>query len=209
MYRVIICEDQILLRNMIKDKINATSDFKVVADFSDAYEAIEASDTLLPDILVTDVCTENNTNGIDIAGKVKAKHPKIKTMVMTGIPEISFISQAKKANVDSFIYKDMSSDSFVNVLRSTMEGYNLYPAKNNRNDEMLKILKTLSPRELDVLRLSCCALSRKAIASKLHIAEGTVRNCITSILEKTQYSSISDLAIYVVANGFIVPEKLE
>ena len=88
----------------------------------------------MPDIVLMDICTENNSSGITYCGKLKEKYPDIKVIIMTGMPDVNFIRMARENNADSFIYKNISKDSLISVIKNTLEGYSMYPDVNSHKD---------------------------------------------------------------------------
>lgn len=204
MAKVIIIDDQTMLRDMLCDILNRENDFSVIATASDAKESVELCKTLNPDIVIMDVCTENNSNGIFYGGKIKEQFPNIKVIVMTGVLDITFINQAKKLNIDSFVYKNISKDSLINTIRNTLDGYSLYPNEKNISSNNKNILKDLSDKELEVLTSYCKLLDREQVAEKLGISNSTLKSHISSIYKKTGYDNLAKLAIYCVSNNFIV-----
>lgn len=127
MNNVIVIDDHKLLRDMLVDIINRENEFEVVGVATDAKDSITLCENLLPNLVLIDVCTENNSNGISYAGIIKEKFPNIKIVVMTGMLDINFVNQARDVKVDSFIYKSISKDSLISVLKNTLEGYSMYP----------------------------------------------------------------------------------
>ena len=152
-----------------------------------------------------DVCTENNSNGISYAGLIKEKFPTIKIVIMTGVLDINFVNQAKNVKVDSFIYKSISKDSLISVLKNTLDGYSMYPDTASPINAERNILSSLTDKELEILTLYCKLLSRSEVAEKIGISERTLKNYISSIYEKTGYNDLAKLAIYCVGNSLIVP----
>ena len=150
-----------------------------------------------------DVCTENNSNGIAAARTIKEAHATVKVVIMTGIPEITFVEQAKKASVDSFVYKNVGTNELIYILRSTMEGYATFP---QQAPSLFSGNAMLTDVEMGVLRLVCKTKTRKEIAAELYMSEGAVKRHISEILAKTGYDSILRLAVHAVANGNIVPK---
>jgi DNA-binding NarL/FixJ family response regulator len=123
-------------------------------------------------------------------------------MIMTGMPEITFINSAKKAGANSFIYKNVKSDMLLSTIRATMDGYRIFP--NDSDSELLGGL-SFTDTEIAILKLVCEAKGRKEIAGELAMSEGSVKAVISGILDKTGYDSILKFAVYAVSKGYIVP----
>ena len=200
--KIVIVEDQIILNDMLKNTISNT--YNVVATSDDASELIKLCDLYKPDLILTDICTKNNSSGIINGKKVKDKYGnKIKVLAMTGVPDITFLNETKKANLDGFIYKNISSESLINSIEQILNGYKLFP--DNVIYNTVDCLKNLTNKELDILKLLCSGNSREEIADCLNIAIGTLKNHISSILNKTGFDSISKLLVFCIGNGYIVP----
>ena len=205
MVKIIVIDDHKMLRDMISDSLNQENDFVVVGTASDAKDSVDLCKKLEPDLVLMDVCTENNSNGISYAGVIKKAFPEIKIVIMTGVLDINFIKEAKKVNVDSFVYKNISKDSLISAIKNTIDGYSIYPdTKTNKNTEK-NIISNLTPKELEVLTLYCKLLDRDKVAEKLQISSRTLKSHISSIYQKTGFDNLSKLAIYCVSNSFIVP----
>lgn len=204
MIRIVVIDDHILLRDMIVDTLNSESDFNVVGVSDDAKNSIELCEKLNPDILIMDVCTANNSNGVSYAKLVKENYPDIKIIIMTGILDINFINESKNAGVESFIYKSISKDSLIATVRNTANGYSMYPNSNSDKNAENNFLSKLTDKEIQILTLYCKLLDKDEVAESLSISPRTLRSHIYSIYEKTGFNNLNKLAIYCVSNGLIV-----
>ena len=205
MNKIIVIDDHKLLRDMLVENINNENDFEVVGVDTDAKNSISLCESLKPNLILMDVCTENNSNGISYAGLIKEKFPNIKIVIMTGILDINFVNQAKKVKVDSFIYKSISKNSLICVLKNTLDGYSMYPDTEAPINAEKNILSSLTDKELEILTLYCKLLNRPQVANTIGISERTLKSHIASIYQKTGFDDLAKLAIYCVSNGLIVP----
>lgn len=201
MIRIALVEDQVMLRDSLAAAINAEPDMHVAVSLSDASKAVAAVEGKQVDLALLDVCTENNASGIVAARKLKEAYPDIKTVIMTGMPDVTFVRQAREADVDSFIYKNVGTKELLSVMRSTIDGYATFPQVKSAANEEFAMLTDV---EIDILRLVCEAKGRKQIAAELYLSEGTVKRHISEILAKTGYDSILKLAVHAVSSGCIV-----
>jgi len=202
MINILIVEDQTLLRDSLVNVINWQQDMRVAGYTANADKALDLCRELAPDLALIDVVTGNKANGITAAAEIRRNLPDIKIVVMTALPEITFIGGARKAGVHSFIYKESNSEHLLYVIRSTMSGHGIYPGPGD--DKRLKI--PFSDTEIAIIRLVCQGKSRDEIAQALHMSEGSIKGAITGILNKTGFDSIMKFSIYAVAHGLIVPE---
>lgn len=205
MIKIIVIDDHVMLRDMICDTLSREKDFKIAGTASDAKDSVSLCDELKPDMVLMDICTENNSSGISYGKKIKEKYPQIKVIAMTGVLDINFIDDAKAADIDSFVYKNISKDSLVSTLRNTMDGYSLYPNVNVNPTTQKNILIQLSDKELKVLTSYCKHLDRELVAAELGISISTLKSHISSIYQKTGFDNLTKLAIHCISNGFIVP----
>lgn len=116
MIKIVIVEDQNMLRDSLTFTINSQNNMRVVASLSDAADALEAVKRTNADLVLMDVCTENDSSGIVAAAKIKQTMNNVRIIIMTGMPEITFIEQARAAHVDSFVYKNVSTQKSSSTL---------------------------------------------------------------------------------------------
>lgn len=204
MIQIVVIDDHILLRDMIVDTLNSESDFNVIGVSDDAKDSIQLCEELKPDILIMDVCTANNSNGVAYAKQIKEMFPDIKIIIMTGVLDINFINDSKDAGIESFIYKSISKDSLIATVRNTANGYSMYPNSNSDKNIKNNILSSLTTKEIQVLTLYCKLLDKDEVADALSISLRTLKSHIHSIYEKTGFNNLNKLAIYCVSNGLIV-----
>lgn len=204
MIKIIVIDDHILLRDMIADTLNSESDFNVVGVSDDAKDSIELCEKLNPDILIMDICTANNSNGILYSKRIKELYPNIKIIIMTGLLDVNFINESKEAGVESFIYKSISKNSLIATVRNTANGYSMYPNSNSDKTAENNILSKLTDKEIQVLTFYCRLLDKDEVAETLSISPRTLRTHIHSIYKKTGFNNLGKLAIYCVSNGLIV-----
>lgn len=201
--KIMIIEDQALLNNMMQKMLS--NDYEIVCTCTSAKDMINLYEKYTPDLILTDVVTKDGANGIDYGKELKEKYgKKVKILAITGVPDITFLDNAKKYNLDGLIYKDIDSDSLLTSINQILNGYTLFPDNYIYNDENEK-LKNLSSKEIKILKLLCEAMDREDIAKELNITSGTLKNYITNILNKMGFDSISKLTIFCISNGYIIP----
>ena len=198
--RVVVVEDQTLLRDSLVAAIDREPDMRVVASLADAAEVLAHIENNQVDVALLDVCTENNSSGIIAAKKIKESYPHMRTVIMTGMSDVTFVRQARDACADSFIYKNVGTAELLAVIRSTVEGYSTFPSSRRMDAPEIEMLDDL---ELKILYLTCQAKSRKEIAAALYMSEGTVKRHISELLAKTGYDNLLKLAVRAVSTGSI------
>lgn len=202
--KIIIIEDQQILNEMLKNTLSDT--FEVVATSTNAKDMLKLCNEFEPDIVLTDILTANNENGITNGAKVKEKYKnKIKVIALTGVPDITFLEKAKEAKIDAFLYKNITSNELINSLEKVLKGNKVY--LDNKDVNECNILNKLTKKELKILTLLCEGMDREDIAFNLDITMGTLKNHISSILNKLEFESVSKLLIYCISNGYITNSK--
>jgi len=201
MVKILIVEDQVMLKESLEYLINGQDDMKVVGTAEDAAHAPELCRELQPDMVLMDVVTKNNSNGIAYTAEIHKEFPDIKIVVMTGLPDITFAEEAKKAGAHSFIDKNVENEHLFHVIRSTMKGIGIYSGHAERQT----LAAQFTEKEIAVIRMVCQGMTRDEIAKKLDVSESMIKQHITSILNKTGFDSISKFAIYAVGQNLIVP----
>ena len=205
MIKILIVEDQTMLRESLEHLISDQKDMEIAGATDDASKAPELCGELKPDLVLMDVVTANGANGIRYAAQIRREFPEIKIVVMTALPEITFMDESKKANVHSYIYKNTGSKHLFYVIRSTMEGIGVYPGPA----DYPAISYSFTETEISILRLACLGKTREEIAHELGISDFMLRTCITSILDKTGFDSITKFALYAAGSNLIVPDGFE
>ena len=119
--KIIIIEDQLILNDMLKKTLEKS--FEVVATSDDAKDMLNLCDKYKPDLILTDICTKNNSSGIKNGKLVKEKYKdNIKVLVITGVPQITFLKEAKQANLDGFLYKNIDSNTLITSINQVLKG---------------------------------------------------------------------------------------
>ncbi len=203
MIRVLIVEDQAILRESLARSVGDQPDMTVVAAIADASEALGVALKERPDMVRMDVCTEHDSNGIVAAARIKEQLPECRIIIVDRHARDHLCRvQAREAGVDSFVYKNVGIDELFAVMRSTLAGYCTFPKPP---ESIFSGTAALDDVELSILRLACEGKSRREIAAELFMSEGTIKRHISEILSKTGYDNIMRLAVHAVTEGSIVP----
>ena len=209
MKRVLIVEDQRMPRENMERTLSDSGRYELAASVNGADVAFVICRQQPIDLILMDVCTAGNKDGIEAAAEIKEAFPEIKIIIVTSMVEVSFLERARAARVDSFWYKDISPEALIYVIDRTMAWEHLFPGQTPKVKLGLAESTDLTAKEIEVLRLVCEGLEYSEIAEALRIAESTVKYHVSNILSKTGYANKTRLAIAVTGKKFIIPNLPE
>jgi two-component system vancomycin resistance associated response regulator VraR len=209
MKRVLIVEDQKMVQENLEIIIRYSDHYTLAGIISNAADTELFCLRERVDLILMDVCTSRDENGIDAAAIVKRKFPKIKIIIITSMPEHTFIQKAKLANVDSFWYKDASSSELLEVMDLTMEGKHIFPEKTPEVQLGLCTSYELTHYELGVIRALMQSTTDEEAANMLNCSKANIRWHLGKILDKTGYRSRMELLIAVAQKKLVIvtPDK--
>ena len=122
------------------------------------------------------------------------------------MPEISWMDRAKKIGIDSFWYKEVSEKTILEIIERTLAGESIYPEETPEVKLGLTKSTELTPREIQVLRLLTTGVGNDEIAERLNISQNTVKTHIKHLLDKTGFTSRTQLAIQARITGFVIED---
>ena len=204
--RVLVVEDQTMPRQLFEMLIRNSEDFELAAAIDSAELADVYCLSNAVDLVLMDVITRGGRSGLDAAARIKRQTPRVKIIVVTSMPECSYIDRARAAGVESFWYKDASEESVLDVMRRTAAGESVYPDAPPRlllgdagSDEF-------TGRELEVLRVMTGGYTNVEIGERLHISVSSVKTHILSMLDKTGFRNRTELAVRARESGLVILE---
>jgi two-component system vancomycin resistance associated response regulator VraR len=207
MYNVMVVEDQAMPRQLFEAFISMSDKYRLVHSIKNADMADIYCDQSQIDLILMDVCTELNSNGLDAAERIKNKYPDIKIIVVTSMPEVSYLERARKIGVDSFWYKEVSEEPILSLMDRTMSGEKIYPDSTPTVPFGLVKSDSFSDRELEILRELTSGDTNAEIGERLGISQHTVRDYIQVMLEKTGFHSRTELAVKARESGIVILDR--
>jgi two-component system vancomycin resistance associated response regulator VraR len=204
MVRVLIVEDDPMARQLLEIYIEKSGKYTLVSSIDSAMFAEAYCHSHSVDVVLMDVCTAMNANGIEAAADIKKHLPNVKVVIITSHPECSFIERARVAGVDSFWYKSSDAEEILAVMDRTLNGESIYPDTTPTLKLGYAGSDEFSERELDVLRLVVAGETDSAIAEKLYISVATVKTHIQNMKNRTGFRNRTELAVKARESGLII-----
>ena len=209
MKKILIVEDQMLARKYLCSCIEKSTECEVASALTRADAALQRCGEGHIDLVMMDICTENDSDGLDAAEAIKKYYPRIKIVMVTSMLEGRFLDRARKIGADSFWYKDISPERLIDVINRTMDGESVFPDKTPSVQLGLADSSEFTNKEIEVLRFVCDGLEYSEIAERMNISVRTVKYHVSNILSKTGYANKTRLAIAVTNKNFIIPSSWE
>jgi len=200
--RILTVDDHALLRKGIAALVNAEPDMKLVAEAANGAEAITEFKKHRPDVTLMDLQMPE-MSGIEATIAIRGDFPNARIIVLTTYPGDVQVVRALKAGARAYLLKDQVNTDLPEVIRAVHAGQKRIPpevavelAEHTAEDD-------LSSREIDVLRLVAAGNANKEIASKLFIAEETVKSHVTNILAKLHANDRTHAVTTALKRGII------
>ena len=215
MIRVLLADDQRLVRAGFRMILSSEPDLQVVGEAADGLEAVELARALQPDVVLMDIRMPR-LNGIDATTQLQRLDAPPRVLVLTTFNLDQYVYEALKAGASGFLLKDAPEQQLLAAIRTVVEGVALFAPEVTRQlvDTLTRPrpaastpaeLATLTPRELEVLRLVARGLSNHDLAHELHLTEATVKTHIARILTKLGLSSRTQAVVAAYESGLIAP----
>ncbi|MFT6101446.1 MAG: two-component system response regulator DesR [Arenicella sp.] len=200
MIRIIIAEDQSLLRGALSSLLSLEDDIEVVAQASDGAQALALVEQHAPDVLLTDI-EMPHASGIDVARKLKESKSPTKVMIVTTFARPGYLERARSAGVLGYVLKDAPSESLADSLRKVANGQLVI--EQGLAEAAWASPDPLNDREREILRLAEQGQSNKKIAQQLYLSAGTVRNYLAEATQKLGASNRIEAARMARDNGWL------
>ena len=204
MVRVLIVEDQMIMQKYFEYLILQEPEFKLVETVADAREAVKICSYSAIDLVLMDVQTFHNHDGLTAGNAIKKEHPATKVVIITSLIDPKILERAKTGCADSLWYKDYGEAELRDVIHRTLDGEHVFP-DTTPDVEMNWITSgEISPRQLEMLRLYICGMSYSEIAKKMDCSTSGVRWNFQEMIAKAGYSCKEDLIAAALESKLIV-----
>ena len=209
MIRLLLVDDQSIVREGLSSLLQTQSDLEVVGEAENGKVAVEQSLTLKPDVVLMDIRMPV-MDGVAAIEILKQQAPEIKILVLTTFDDDEYVVRAMAHGADGYLLKDTPSKELAQAIRSVNQGYTqmgpglfaktmtnyLEHSGNTEPDSIPPELAQLTPREKEVLQAIATGHSNKEIAEQLYITERTVKNHVNSILRSLDLRDRTQAAIF-------------
>lgn len=202
MIRVLSVDDHPLLRGGIAALIGNQTDMQVVAEAADGRESLEQFRKYRPDITLMDLQMPG-MNGVDAISAIRAEFPDARIIVLTTHAGDVQVSRAFKAGARAYLLKSSLRNELLDTIRAVHSGQKRVSSEIAAEIAEHSADDTLTPREVDVLRLIAKGNSNKQVAAQLSLTEETVKSHIRSILSKLQANDRTHAVAIGVKRGII------
>lgn len=227
---IVIADDHQLFREGVKRIINMEDDMEVIGECGDGIQVIELCNQITPDIVLMDINMPLE-NGVVATERLKLIFPDIKVIILSIHDDESYVFETLRKGASGYLLKDMEAESLINAIRSVVAGHAyIHPKVTGKlinqlrrmtylddvgvvgsgqgvKDSNLKYIHNanspLTKREAEVLRLMAEGKSNKLIGEFLYISEKTVKNHVSSILQKMEVDDRTQAVIIAIKNGWV------
>lgn len=210
--RVLLADDHLVVRAGIRQFLELTSDFQVIAEAGDGETAKQLIADHQPDVAVLDIQMPE-ASGIDVTRWTRIHHPGIGILVLTAYDDDPYVTAVLQAGANGYVLKTATPDEIAQAVRDVHAGKSvlneviaqkLIAQITSRADETR--VETLTDRELEVLSLAAKGYTNKAIGAYLGISDRTVQGHLAHIFDKLRASSRTEAVMRAVSLGWIPPQ---
>lgn len=208
--RVIICDDQAIVRDGLAMMLKLEKDIEVVGLAEDGAAAVDLATQKKPDLVLMDLKMPV-MNGVEATRQIKTNFPETKILVLTTYSDDEWVFDAIRAGASGYLLKDTPRDDLVRAVRGTITGKTYIDPSiagkvidrvtSPQTQPATLLTDKLTDREIEILRLIANGFNNADIAAKLFLSEGTVRNHVSSILNKMEVSDRTQAAVIAIQHG--------
>lgn len=227
--RVLLADDHQLFREGLKRILNMEDDLEVIGECGDGIQVLEFCNVEVPDVVLMDINMPVE-NGVVATERMRDIFPNVKVIILSIHDDESYVFETLRKGAWGYLLKDMEAEALINAIRSVVQGYAyIHPKVTGKLIHQLRRMtlldeqgvveqqavreagvrlnnveeNPLTRREAEVLRLMAEGKSNKVIAEYLFISEKTVKNHVSSILQKMDVEDRTQAVIGSIKNGWV------
>lgn len=211
MIKVIIADDQVLLRESIGYILNNDKEIQVIANAGTGKETIELIKNHKPDIILMDI-EMPELDGVSATRVIKEKYPNIKIIILTTFEDADNVMESFMMGADGYIVKNVNHEDLVLTVKCVSRGLTVIHESVKKiminrfrglSDYKSKYQDKLTDIDIKIVKLIAIGKSNKEIAYILNYSEGTIKNKISKIFEKIGMTDRIQVAIFAIENGIV------
>ncbi|MCR8842330.1 response regulator transcription factor [Paenibacillus sp. SC116] len=211
MIRILLAEDQTMVRQGLKMMIETDEELRVTGEAANGKEAVALCETHSFEVIVMDIRMPE-MNGLEATRIIRSRCPRSKILILTTFNDDEYALEALKSGANGYMLKDAEPADLIRSIRSCLSGgmalqddvaAKVIPRLLKTEREDLKVDASITPRELTILRLIGEGRSNKEIAEQLALSIGTVKNHVSQIMEKLELRDRTQLAIYAIRHNVV------
>jgi DNA-binding NarL/FixJ family response regulator len=214
MIRVLLADDQALVRDGFRALIDRDPDMRVVAEAADGVEAVSQTRAEHPDVVLMDIRMPR-IDGLEATKQVLALPDPPRVLVLTTFDRNDWVYEALRAGASGFLLKDVRGNQLTDAIRTVAAGDALLAPSITRRliEEFVsrgpgvsaRLPDVLTSREVEVLRLLAAGLSNAEIADRLVVELSTVKTHVNRMLSKLELRDRTQAVVYAYETGLVVP----
>lgn len=214
MIKVVIADDIQILRQGLRAILEQDPGIEVIGLAADGKEALDLCRKRQPDVVLMDMRMPQYDGKWGIT-QIKRQFPQIKILVLTTFDDQETVEAAVESGADGYILKEMEDEKVIQSVKAVCAGMRIFGDRvfegmrrqmnasrqqKPLDDKLAARIESLTDRERDIMRCVAQGMDNKEIAAELFLAEGTVRNHISRVLEKLKLKDRTQLAVFTVKN---------
>lgn len=215
MIRILLAEDQAMVRQGLKMMIETDVELKVTGEAAHGGEAVHLCEQQMFDIVVMDIRMPE-MDGLEAARLIRRRWPEVKILMLTTFNDDDYALEALSNGANGYMLKDAEPELLIRAIRSCLSGGlaleehvaakvmpRLLKARESEELAEVAIDSSLTPREIDIVRLVGEGKNNREIAQELSLSIGTVKNNISIVLDKLELRDRTQLAIYAIRHHLV------
>jgi DNA-binding NarL/FixJ family response regulator len=201
--RILVVDDHFMVRMGLSASLNVEADMQVVAEAANADQALDTCTECNPTVALVDVRLPG-MDGIDASAELLRRYPAMRILILSTQSNEEDVYRAVQAGAHGYILKGALREELLHAIREVHAGRKYFDRSAAQLLEDRMSRPQLTRREIDVLKMLAKGMSNKDIASRLFIAEVTVKMHVTHLFEKLEVSDRTEAAAVAIQRGIIV-----
>lgn len=200
---IVLADDHVMFRQGLRHLLGQDALFRVVGEAGDGATAVRRTAELAPDVVITDIRMPDG-DGIEVARRIVTESPRTKVIGLTGYFDRSLVDALLRAGATGYVLKSAAVEELGRAIHSVMRGEKFFgtPAPDQGGTPSSPaLLRALSPREEQVLRLIADGMSTKQAARELAVSVKTVETHRRNLMDKLGIDNVAELTKYALRQG--------